>query len=100
MCIFYQSVLNSLSFFSLKPRLYKSKQTQEWVNDSSENMLSIAEKQFTHAITLSGTKHYEPWVYHLMLGKILAKLQNESKQILDHFIKVHTAYCRVYNYCN
>ena len=48
----------------------------------------MSEAQFSHALSLGGTKHAEPWIYHFMLGKIGRKLGKPVHQVLDHFLQV------------
>ncbi len=53
-------------------------------------MLVSADKQFQTTLSLEGSKHSEPWIYHFMLGKIAIKLNKPLQNILDHFVKVYT----------
>lgn len=60
-------------------------------------MLVLADKQFDLALTLTGSKHYEPWIYQFMLGKISMKLNRQPQAVLQHFVKVHM-YIYIYIY--
>ena len=51
-------------------------------------MLKIAEDCFRQALDLEGTKHAEPWIYRMMLGKIASKLGKPITEIIQHFAKV------------
>ena len=51
-------------------------------------MLKIAEDCFRQALNLESTKHAEPWIYRMMLGKIASKLGKPSTEMLQHFAKV------------
>ena len=52
-------------------------------------MLGMAREQFCHALSLEGTKHAEPWIYHYMMGKVLWKMgRTRPSVVLDHFLQV------------
>jgi len=51
-------------------------------------MLQLAEKCFLWALSLEGTKHAEPWIYCLMLGKIGYKLGRPAAKALQYLLKV------------
>ena len=51
-------------------------------------MLKVAEECFRQALDLEGTKHAEPWIYRMMLGKIASKLGRPIVEIVQHFAKV------------
>ena len=53
-----------------------------------EEMLWVAEEQFSRALSLEGTKHAEPWIYHFMLGKIGWKQRKPAADTLQHLVKV------------
>ena len=53
-------------------------------------MLILAELQFQQALSLEGSRHSEPWIYHFMLAKISYKLKKPASVILEHFVKVIT----------
>ena len=53
-------------------------------------MIQLAKDQFQHALTLEGTSHAEPWIYHFILGKILWKLKKPIELVLNHLGKVGT----------
>jgi hypothetical protein len=57
-------------------------------------MLKIAEECFRQALDLEGTKHAEPWIYRMMLGKITSKLGRPIIEIIQHFSKV--SLCEVF----
>uniref|UniRef100_A0A1X7UXN3 Calcineurin-binding protein cabin-1 MEF2-binding domain-containing protein n=1 Tax=Amphimedon queenslandica TaxID=400682 RepID=A0A1X7UXN3_AMPQE len=69
------------------PQLYKSKGTQEWSQKLLPDKLRLAHDQFTHALSLEGVSHAEPWIYHFLLGKINWKLEKPLQIVLNHFIK-------------
>lgn len=52
------------------------------------DQLRLAHDQFTHALSLEGVSHAEPWIYHFLLGKINWKLETLLQIVLNHFIKV------------
>ena len=70
--------------------MYKSKETQRWAETAVKNMLILAELQFQQALSLEGSRHSEPWIYHFMLAKISYKLKKPASVILEHFVKVIT----------
>ena len=82
-------------YIFLKPQLYKSKGTQEWSHKVLPSNLKLAHDEFTHALSLEGVSHAEPWIYHFLLGKINWKLKKPLQIVLNHFIKVsmHTCSC-------
>ena len=75
--------------------MYKSKGTQEWSQKVLPSNLKLAHDEFTHALSLEGVSHAEPWIYHFLLGKINWKLKKLLQIVLNHFIKVsmHTFGC-------
>ena len=51
-------------------------------------MLKLSEDCFRQALDLEGTKHAEPWIYRMMLGKIGSKLDRPVTENLQHLAKV------------
>lgn len=68
--------------------LYLLKDTHSWASDSLGEMLLLAKKCFTQALALKGSKHSEPWLYQLMLGKIGWKLSQPFEETIKLLIKV------------
>ena len=72
----------------MQPNLFTSQDIQSWASSTRREMLHLAEKSFLQALGLEGTKHAEPWIYNLILGKIGYKLGRPLNTCLLHFLKV------------
>ena len=68
--------------------LYLLKDTHSWASDSLGEMLLLAKKCFTQALALKGSKHSEPWLYQLMLGKIGWKLSQPFEETMKLLLEV------------
>ncbi len=73
---------------SLQPHLFTSRESCDWAIRARRDMLVSAETCFLQSLTLEGTKHAEPWIYSLMLGKIRYKLERPVTQTLQHLLTV------------
>ena len=79
----------------MQPQLYRTKGIQPWSKKTIQEMLQLAKDQFQHALTLEGTNHAEPWIYHFILGKILWKLKKPIELVLNHLGKVSKYIVRI-----
>ena len=68
--------------------LFSSQTVQSWAASTRREMLQHAENCFHLALGLEGTKHAEPWLYCLMLGKTRYKLGQPAANTLQHLLKV------------
>ena len=68
--------------------LFSSQAVQSWAATIRREMLQHAENCFQLALGLKGTKHAEPWLYCLMLGKTRYKLGQPAANTLQHLLKV------------
>lgn len=71
-----------------QPQLFTDNAVYSWARSTHPEMLKIAEDCFRQALDLEGTKHAEPWIYRMMLGKIAAKLGKPCTEIIQHLAKV------------
>lgn len=71
-----------------QPKLFTDDDVYSWAKSIHPEMLRIAEKCFRQALDLEGTKHAEPWIYRMMVGKIASKLGKPFGEIIQHFAKV------------
>lgn len=69
------------------PELF-SDDTGIWARSTRTEMLKLSGECFRQALDLEGTKHAEPWIYWMMLGKIGAKLGKPITEILQCLAKV------------
>ncbi len=86
-CIPFFCHLRTLSFL-LQPYLFTSQGSNLWAKSARKDMLLRAETCFQQALGLEGTKHAEPWIYSLMLGKISHKLGRPVAKSLQHLLTV------------
>lgn len=71
-----------------QPQLFTDDAISSWARSTHSEMLKVAEECFRQALDLEGTKHAEPWIYRMMLGKIASKLGGPIIEIIQHFAKV------------
>jgi len=71
-----------------QPELFTTQNVPSWAINTRNQMLQLAEKCFLRALSLEGTKHAEPWIYCLMLGKIGYKLGRPVAKALQYLLKV------------
>ena len=77
------------------PELYAD-DTGIWARSTRMEMLKLSGECFRHALDLEGTKHAEPWIYWMMLGKIGAKLGKpitETLRCLSKVSMLHGIHC-------
>ena len=75
--------------------LFSSQAVQSWATTTRREMLQHAENCFQLALGVEGTKHAEPWLYCLMLGKTRYKLGQSAANTLQHLLKVIIVYCDI-----
>lgn len=71
-----------------QPHLFVLSGVHPWASTTHQEMLKLALKCFTAALSLEGMEHAEPWIYHWMLGKISYKLKLPIKQVMSNLVKV------------
>lgn len=69
------------------PQLF-AEDAHSWAKSTRLEMLKLSEDCFGRALDLQGTKHAEPWIYRMMLGKLSCKLGKPITESLQHFAKV------------
>ena len=79
-----------------QPQLFTDDAVCSWARSAHREMLKSAENCFSQALDLEGSKHAEPWIYRMMLGKIASKFGKPSIESLQHFAKVSVCW----NLCN
>ena len=82
-----------------QPQLFTDDAVCRWARSVHPDMLKRAEECFRQALDLEGTKHAEPWIYRMMLGKIVSKLGKPSIESIQHFATV-SAYIMASFRCN